>query len=280
MTLRNVNSISQGEKTMTSQSIVSRLSRLRQTSRLCILRRSSNRHALDLEPQALPRFVRESPTAMHYLHLLGPLDWAAFPERDLDTHWPIRPVPYAPFVAACLVKLDQQLCYMSHLRRFLVAHPTLVWLLGFPLVPAMGQRYGFDVDASLPTQRHLVRMLHKVPNDCLQTLLDDTVRLLQTELSTIVNDFGQCISMDTKHILAWVKENNPKAYVKDRYDKNKQPSGDADCKLGCKRKRNQCSASQASPPTPAGNPVPANTVAIGEYHWGYASGIVAAKVPS
>jgi hypothetical protein len=110
-------------------------------------------------------------------------------------------------------------------------------------------------------------------------LLDDTVRLIQSELSTVVVDFGHCISMDTKHILAWVKENNHKAYVKDRYDKTKQPSGDADCKLGCKRKRNQRVSSPSPPPTPTSNPIPANTVAIGEYHWGYASGIVATKVP-
>jgi hypothetical protein len=85
--------------------------------------------------------------------------------------------------------------------------------------------------------------------------------------------------MDTKHILAWVKENNPKAYIKDRYDKTKQPAGDLDCKLGCKRKRNQHTSSQGSPPTPASNPLPANNIAFGEYHWGYASGIVATKVP-
>jgi hypothetical protein len=279
MTLRNVNSISQGEKTMTSQSIVSRLSRLQQSNQLALRRHlSANRYALDLEAQALPRFVRESPTAMRYLQLLGPLDWAAFPERDLDTHWPIPPVPYAPFVAACLVKLDQQLCYMSHLRRFLVAHPALTWVLGFPLVPAIRQHYGFDIDASLPTQRHLVRMLHKIPNDSLQALLDETVRLIHVELSTITDDFGQCVSMDTKHILAWVKENNPKAYVKGRYDKTQQPAGDPDCKLGCKRKRNQRISSQPSPPTPTSNPVPANNIAFGEYHWGYASGIVATKV--
>ncbi|MBE7471966.1 MAG: hypothetical protein HS114_22755 [Anaerolineales bacterium] len=48
---------------------------------------------------------------------------------------------------------------------------------------------------------------------------------------------AKLISLDTKHILAWVKENNPKAYVLegDRLDKTRQPKGDRDCKLGCKR---------------------------------------------
>ena len=34
-----------------------------------------NLHHLAQNPSHLPRFVRESPVAMKYLHLLGPLDW-------------------------------------------------------------------------------------------------------------------------------------------------------------------------------------------------------------
>jgi hypothetical protein len=84
---------------------------------------------------------------------------------------------------------------------------------------------------------------------------------------------------DTKHILAWVKENSPKAYVKDRYAKDKQPTGDLECRLGCKRKRNQRASSKDPPPTPADNPLPANILAVGEYYWGYASGVVTTKAP-
>ena len=46
----------------------------------------------------------------------------------------------------------------------------------------------------------------------------------------------ECVSLDTKHILAWVKENNPKAYVPNRFNKARQPAGDPDCRLGCKRR--------------------------------------------
>jgi len=157
----------------------------------------------------LPPFVQESPVAMRYLHLLSPLDWGRFPERDLETDWGALAVPFASFTASCLVKLDQQLVYMSHLRQYLVEHPALVWVLGFPLVPSPGYPWGFDVDASLPTARHFTRMLRTTPNAVSQYLLDETVRLIQAELSTEVNDFGQAVSLDTKHILAWVKENKP-----------------------------------------------------------------------
>jgi hypothetical protein len=122
-------------------------------------------------------------------------------------------------------------------------------------------------------------MLRCMPNHVLQWMLDETVRLIQVELATEVDDFGQAISLDTKHIIAWVRENNPKDYVKDRYDKTKQPKGDPDCRLGCKRRRNQRASSKEPPPTPSDNPVPANTVSVGEYYWGYASGVVATKVP-
>ncbi len=61
----------------------------------------------------------------------------------------------------------------------------------------------------------------------------------RSNLGEAAPDFGNCISLDTKHIIAWVKENNPKAYVKDRYDKTRHPTGDLDCRLGCKRRTNQ-----------------------------------------
>jgi hypothetical protein len=230
---------------------------------------------------ALPSFVRESAVAMRYLRLLGPLAWDAFPERDRCLNGNPHPVSYAAFAAACLVKLDQQLVSMGALRQYLVEHPALVWLLGFPLVASRHFPWGFDAEASLPTQRHFTRMLRKIPNPVLQFLLGSSVALLQAELAALEITLGLCISLDTKHILAWVKENNPKTYMKkgERYDKNKQPKGDPDCRLGCKRRRNQRASSKEPPPTPADNPVPASTISVGEFYWGYATGVVATKVP-
>ena len=224
--------------------------------------------------------MQESAVALRYLDLLSPLAWDRFPERNLA--WQPTPIPYAALAAACLVKLDQQLVSMGRLRQYLVEHPALLWLCGFPLQPAPGQPCGFDPDASLPTARHLTRMLRELPDAALQFLLASSVTLLRAELATNGVRLGECISMDTKHIIAWVKENNPKAYVSHRYDKTQQPAGDPDCKLGCKRRHNQRApgtAGQAAPPTPTHNPRPANTIAVGEFYWGYASGVVATKVP-
>jgi hypothetical protein len=181
-----------------------------------------------------------------------------------------------------LVKLDQQFAYMSQLRQYLVDHPALVWLLGFPLVPSTKFPWGFDPDASLPTHRHLTRMLREIPNNIFQFLLDSSVALLQTELQTVDVTFGQAISLDTKHILAYVEENNPKAYLKtaDRLNKARQPKGDPDCKLGCKRKRNQPPPEEKPSTTSRKKTSRATNFSPNdEYFWGYASGIVATKVP-
>ncbi len=232
-------------------------------------------------PDWLPPLVQQSPVAQRYLQLLGSLPWDDFPERETHLNGHDQPIAYTAFAAACLIKLDQHLVSMGHLRQYLIEHPPLLWLLGFPLVRTANLPWGFNPEASLPTQRHFTRLLRQIPNPFLQTLLDSTVHLIQIELAELGLPLGECMAMDTKHILAWVKENNPKAYLKpsQRYDKNKQPTGDPDCRLGCKRRHNQRASAKEPPPTPPDNPVPANTISVGEYYWGYASGVVATKIP-
>jgi hypothetical protein len=216
---------------------------------------------------------------MRLLDLLGPLPWHDFPDRNLQRNWGQPTVPYAAFAAACLLQLNEHLFHMSDLRTYLLEHPAFIWLFGFPLVPDRATPYGFDPDASLPTQRHFTRLLRTMPNAALQFLFAASVAaILQALAAAKCTAVGQAISLDTKHIIAWVKENNPKAYVSQRYDKTKQPAGDPDCKLGCKRRHNQRTSSD-DVATPRRNPVPASTLAVGEYYWGYGSGIVAAKVP-
>jgi hypothetical protein len=189
----------------------------------------------------LPLLIQESAVALKYLHLLGSIDWSRFPERPDQRIWPDFPaLPLSAFAAACLVKIDQNLVYMSDLRQYLVEHPPLMWVLGFPLLASEQFAWGFDAEASLPTQRHFCRLLWQMPNAALQFLLDETVRLIQAELRSEVQGFGECISVDTKNVIAWVRENNPKTYIEGkRYDKTQQPKGDPDCRLGCKRKQNQ-----------------------------------------
>ena len=232
-------------------------------------------HTYWLHPLDLPAGVSDSLTILRCLELFGPLDWDGVPERNLQRNWGQVSIPYTALIAAELIKLNESLPSTKKLKRFLLEHPGFISLLGFPLVPAPNQPLGFNTLASLPTQRHLNRLFRQLPNPAIQFLLADSVRLILVELATLATLPLECVSLDTKHVIAWVKENNPKAYVKNRYDKTKQPPGDPDCRLGCKRRRNQ----SPTEPTPTRNPIAAARATIGEYYWGYGSGIVVAKVP-
>jgi hypothetical protein len=194
---------------------------------------------LTLVEAELPASIRACPVALKYHRLLHELDWAHFPERDASRAWP-GPAPIYPrasFVAAYLVKLDAQQRYLSDLRQYLLDHPALARLLGFDPM-------------RLPSRKQFGRVLRQLDNAALQFLLDATLRLIAAALPPADRPtFGDTVALDTKHILAWVKENNPKTVVKDRYDKTRQPRGDPDCKLGVKSRANRPPETELPTPT-------------------------------
>ncbi len=63
----------------------------------------------------------------------------------------------------------------------------------------------------------------------MQALLRATVHALQAEIPGL----GEVIAFGVKHIYAWVHENNPREAMRDRYCKDRQPTGDPDCLLAC-----------------------------------------------
>ena len=159
-------------------------------------------HTLWTQTRHLPANIMDSPLTQRSLDLLGPLHWDQLPERNLQRNWGQTTIPYAAFAAACLIKLEENRPSMGDLRTFLVDHPQLIWLLGFSLTPERQQPYGFDAQASLPTERHFTRLLRTMPNRVLQFLLADSVRAIVAELTARTLPAPQCISLDTKHILA------------------------------------------------------------------------------
>lgn len=252
----------------------------------------------------LPAWVAADSLVQKYLDLFGPLDWDNFPERDDSRSYPgVDPLPRRVFAASFLIKIHEGRRYMSDLRKYLVDHPSLVWLLGFDLQYDELASYGFDVDKSLPSHRHFSRVLRTFNNESLKFLFGDSIRLIDDELPEDVN-FAELVAGDTKHIIAWVRENNPKDIVADRYNPKRQPTGDPDCKLGVKRSKNQGGKKQATEadlvpntvpvdsipvvgangsiatPTKQGVPVSGKKVKPGkEYYWGYGTGVIATKVP-
>jgi len=163
--------------------------------------------------------------------------------------------PLSAYLKAFLVRIKEGLPYATQLRAFLVKHPLLVIELGFQLVLDASQPYGFDVDATLPTRFWLGEKLRQLDQGVLTELLAGTVRALADEIPGL----GETVAFDVKHLYAWVKENNERVYVPERYDKSKRLSGDPDCRLGVKRSSNQ--------EQPDGS-----TQEKKEYLWGYGSG--------
>jgi hypothetical protein len=239
-----------------------------------------------IHPHALlPAWVATDPVVQKYRALLGDLPWDQFPERATARPWPgPPPEPRAPFAAAYLVKLHEDKRFMSDLRTYLIEHPALVYWLGFPRVADPSAPHGFAVTASVPKRRHFSTVLRSLPNAALQFLLDATVQSLQATLPPDQQaTFGDVIAGDTQALLAWVAENNPKQYIKEgRLDKTRQPKGDPDCKLGVKHRRNQAPADAdgSDHPTPTTDAKPASTLQVGvDIFWGYASGVVATRLP-
>lgn len=179
--------------------LAARLERVRAGKRLDL-------HTAWQHRKRLPAFVQRSPAARRYLELLGPLAWDRLPERNLERNWGQPTIPYAAFISAVLLKLNEGQDSMSQLRLFLGEHPELVWLFGFPAQVSNPGVFGSDLSARLPTARHLTHMLRTLPNPVLQVLLADSVRLILEVLHSLGVKVGECISLDTKHILAFVKD--------------------------------------------------------------------------
>jgi Transposase DDE domain len=233
----------------------------------------------------LPAWVAADPLVQKYRALLGDLPWDQFPERPTDQPWPgPDPHPRAPFVAAYLIKLHEGKRSMGALRTYLCEHPALVAWLGFPRVPDPTAPHGFHVATTVPTRRQFSRVLRTLSNPALAFLLTATVQQLRATLPLDQQAaFGDVIAGDTQAILAWVAENNPKQFIRDgRLDKTRQPAGDPDCKLGVKKRRN---ATPSDPdhdhPAPTTHAKPASQLQVGvDILWGYASGIVATRLPN
>lgn len=203
------------------------------------------------------------PVVQRYRSFFACLDWNVIREREATRPWPGRiPHPPAAYVKSLLIKLCEQKEYVTHLRVFLVEHPLLVLEIGFHPAPDTTHPYGFDVERTVPGDRWLRHWQQHLDNALLQALLRPIVQALHAEIPGL----GATVAYDVKHIYAWVQENNPKAYVPDRYNPERQPTGDPDCRLGVKTSSNQTQEE-------------GTTKVTKEYVWGYGSGVAAATDP-
>jgi hypothetical protein len=194
------------------------------------------------------------PVVQRYRTFFALFEWSAVPEPPLDRFRPgKRPHPQSAYVKALLLKIEEGFKHCTQLRRFLVAHPLLVLDLGFRPVLDLTQSYGFDVQRTVPSARRLREQQRTLAQPVLQSLLMATVQ----DLCEAIPGLGETVAFDVTHIYACIKENNLRQYVKERYNKDCQPPGDSDCRLGVKR----------------------STKEEKEYLWGYGSGVASATFP-
>jgi hypothetical protein len=173
--------------------------------------------------------------------------------------WPFTPSPFSLCESVPGQNLRREVLHQPTPSLSPAPHPLLVLELGFRPVLDPQHSYGFDIELTMPGERWL-RFQQQTLDQCwLQGLFHATVAALQAEIPGL----GEIIAVDVKHIYAWVRENNPRESIVDRFTKERQPQGDPDCRLGVK------SSSNIEQPD-------GSTKVRKEYFWGYGSGVVAA----
>lgn len=215
------------------------------------------------DQSTIAALLEHDPVVTDYRAFFSQLDWSLVECWEPQQSSRGRPGhPESAYLKAFLIRIREGFSYSTQLRSFLVKHPLLVLDLGFRLVLDPKEPYGFDVERSLPTRFWFGEKLRSLDRGLLTDLLAGTVHALQEEIPGL----GEVVAFDVKHLYAWVKENNERAYVKDRYDKTQRLKGDPDCKLGVKRSTNV--------EQPDGS-----TEEKKELIWGYGSGVAAATTP-
>jgi hypothetical protein len=201
------------------------------------------------------------PVARRYQALFASVDWSSVdaPKRTGCVPGPV-PHPPSAYIKALLVKVEEGLSSIPRLRRFLVDHPALVVVLGFRLQLDPTDPSGFDVEATVPGERWLRHQQQRIDQERLERVLTETVRTLKRQIPAL----GTIVAIDTTHIYAYVRENNPKESIRHRFASERQPRGDRDCRLGVKARIDQTHRSGRSAKT---------------YLYGYGCGLAGAPFP-
>lgn len=212
------------------------------------------------DQSTMTHLLEHDPVVADYRALFSLFEWSLLEQWQAQRSSRGRPAhPESAYLKAFLIRINEGLRYTTELRNFLVKHPLLVIELGFHLTLDPTAAYGFDVEHTLPCRYWLGQKLRQLDRTLLHDLLHATVTALQAEIPGL----GETVAFDVKHMYAWVKQNNERVYVTDRYDKTQHLPGDPDCKLGVKRSSNQEQPDDT-------------TTEKKEYLWGYGSGIAAA----
>ena len=160
------------------------------------------------------------------------------------------------YLKAYPVQLNEPLRFFTQLRRFLVERPALVAWMGFVLKGYTPQ-YGFDPQLTVVSAHQFSQKLRLAKENQAKGLFLQTVLILKA-LGVLTGN----VSCDTAEVHADIKENNPKQFVKDRFDKKNIPNAAPSARLGAK-------------PTHQKDPHTGKKKV--RYFWGWKSAILAEK---
>ena len=94
---------------------------------------------------------------------------------------------------------------------------------------------GFDLNKPLPSYWTFNRYIRKLDNN----LLKETMKGQVLELVEVKLIDGSFIGLDSTPNAANTKQNNPKSFLKNKFDPDNQPKADKDCTLGVHTASNQ-----------------------------------------
>jgi hypothetical protein len=163
-------------------------------------------------------------------------DWEVVPESVIDSSQPgKRPHPQYAYIKCCLKWSTTWPPAPACAASWWSIPCLLVLELGFRPLLDISQPYGFDVEHTVPSARWLREKQRSLEQPVLQALLVETVHALRDEIPGL----GEVVAFDMTHIYAWVRENNPRVYVKGAFDVTHFPKSDPDCRFGVKKSSNQ-----------------------------------------
>ena len=111
------------------------------------------------------------PLIAEYRAFFSLFDWSVVDDWQAQRSARGRPAhPESAYLKAFLIRQKEGFSYTTQLRRFLLKHPLLVIELGFHLVLDPSAPYGFDVEASVPSEQWLRLKLRTLDRDLLQDL--------------------------------------------------------------------------------------------------------------
>ena len=162
-----------------------------------------------------------APKARFYDLLFQNLDLSEFPESTAVTGRPgfsKRTLLRAFFVMKC-----ECFEYITDLKDYLENNLIIAYYCGFNIMKPLPSYWTFD------------RFIRELDHSLLENLMQGQVSKL-VGLGIIDSSF---IALDSTPVFANTKQNNPKSFAKNRFDKNNQPKSDKDCKLGVHTASNQ-----------------------------------------